>query len=217
LRSMKFPRLLAEASATRARRSRPSRRPRALPRPLSTAPAILLLPTAPRPARLGSAEIGLVGLDPTRERRPARGDHGAADLVQPAPGGLVAAEAHLALEFHRRDAALAGGHEPDRQKPARQAGLGLLEDGPRHVGVLPAAGGALQRQARPQPMAPAMPARRAAKALGPARPDQVIAALLVRPEPFEEARQVTRQIVRQHRIPPRWPPSPYPAASGTQA
>jgi hypothetical protein len=47
--------VLAETSGTTAKRSRPSRRPRALPRPLSTAPATLALPRAPRPPGPGLA------------------------------------------------------------------------------------------------------------------------------------------------------------------
>ena len=48
---------------------------------------------AARPARLGAADIGLVRLDPLAEWFTARPDHGLADLVQPAPGRLIAAEA----------------------------------------------------------------------------------------------------------------------------
>jgi hypothetical protein len=79
----------------------------------------------PRPAH-----ERLVGLDPVAQRLAAGPHHGAADLVQPAPGRLVAAEARLPPQLDRRDAALARGDEVDRQKPLGQATLGLLEDGP---------------------------------------------------------------------------------------
>jgi hypothetical protein len=75
---------------------------------------------APWPARSGAADIGLVGLHPVRERLATRPNHGLADLVQPGPGGAVAGKAHLPLELHGGDAALAGCHEVDGKKPAAQ-------------------------------------------------------------------------------------------------
>ena len=160
---------------------------------------------APRRARPRAADVGLVGLDPRGQRRPLRADHGAADLVQPAPGGLVAAEAHLALELHRRDAALARGHQVDRQEPLREAGLGLLEDGAGENRVLLAAGRALLDQALLVAPGLVMPAARAAKTRGPTRPHQIGPALRVRAEALQKARQIARQIPQQlvgHGAPP---------------
>ena len=139
---------LAEASRTAASRSRPSRRWRLLPGAgLDRAGDHGLAGgAAAGPAGLRAADQGLVGLDPVGERLAVRPDHRAPDLVQPGPGGLVAAEAHLPLELHGRDPALARGDQIDREKPARQAGLGLLEDGAGEDRVLLAAGRALLDQ-----------------------------------------------------------------------
>ena len=151
----------------------------------------------PRRARPRAADVGLVGLDPRAQRRPLRPDHRLADLVQPGPGGLVAAEAHLALELHRRDPALARGHQVDRQEPPRQAGLGLLEDRAREQRVLLAAGRALLDQALLVAPGLVMPAARAAKPRGPARPHQIRPALGVRAKALQERRQIARQVLQQ--------------------
>src|SRR5512132_1290635 len=118
---------------------------------------------AARLAWPGTADIGLVGLDPRRQRRPLGSHHRLSDLVQPAPGGLIAAEAHLPLELHRRDPALARGHEIDRQEPPRQPGLGLLEDRAREQRMLPAAVRAFVDQARLVRPGPLVAAGRTAK------------------------------------------------------
>src|SRR3954454_24636733 len=134
-------------------------------------------------------DVGLVGLDPARERRPVAADHGLAELVQPAPGGLVAAEAHLPLQLGGGDAALARGHQVDGQEPARQAGLGLLEEGPGEQGVLLAAGRALVGEARPRRVGVIMTAAVAAEAIRPARPAQVFPTSLVGPAPSVELQE----------------------------
>src|SRR5205085_10004827 len=96
-----------------------------------------------------AADVGLVGLDPAGQGLAIRADHGLAELVQPAPGGLVAAQAQLPLQLGGGDPALARGHQVDGEEPARQGGLGLLEDGAGEQGVLLAAGRALVDEARP--------------------------------------------------------------------
>jgi hypothetical protein len=65
--------------------------------------------------------------------------------------------------------------------------------------MLLAAGGALVDQPRLVRPGPIMAAAGAAKSVRPARPKQVVPALLVGPEPLEKARQIARQILRQHR------------------
>jgi hypothetical protein len=117
--------------------------------------------------------------------------------VQPGPRGLVAAEAHLALELHGRDAALARGHQVDRQEPPGEAALGLLEDGAGQDRVLLAARAAFLDQALPVAVGLVMPAALTAKARGPARPHQVRPAPRVAAEALQEGRQVARQILQQ--------------------
>ena len=59
----------------------------------------------------GTADERLVGLDGAVQQRTAGCDHGPADLVQPGPRGLVAAETELPLQFEGRDAAFAAGEQ----------------------------------------------------------------------------------------------------------
>ena len=163
---------------------------------------------AARFARSRAADVGLVGLDPRGQRRALRPHHRLADLVQPGPGGLVAAEAHLPLEFHGRDPALARGHRVQWPEPLGQAGLGLLEDRAREQRVLLATGRALLDQPRLVRPGPVVAAAGAAEAVRPARPAQVGPALLIGAEPRQKARQIPRQIRRQHRAPPTHASSP---------
>lgn len=61
---------------------------------------------------LGTAQIALVYLDRAQEPLPARPDHGASQLVQARPGGLVAAPAKYLLQPQRADAVLLAGYQP---------------------------------------------------------------------------------------------------------
>ena len=142
-----------------------------------------------------AADLGLVGLDPLTQRLAPRPDHGATDLVQPAPSGLIAAKAHLALEFHRRDATLARAHQIDGEEPPREAGLGLLEDRAGEDRVLPAAGRALLDQSLLVALCLIVAAAAAAKAGGPARLHQIGPTLGIGAETLEEGRQIPRQVL----------------------
>src|SRR5829696_9204789 len=127
----------------------------------------------------GTTDIGLIGLHPVRERLATRPEHGLADLVQPGPGGAVAGKAHLPLELHGGDAALAGGDEVDRQKPAAEPGLGLLEDGAGQKRVLLAAGHAFVDQPLLVTPGVVMAAAGATEAARPACLEKIVPALLV--------------------------------------
>src|SRR5436305_2392938 len=129
---------------------------RAEPEPAETAPAGLAAAGLERPADQGLAggapaalagpratDVGLVGLDAPGQGLTIRADRGLAELVQPGPGGPVAAQAQLPPQLGGGDPALAGRHQVDGQEPAAEAGLGLLEDGAGEQGVLLAAGHAL--------------------------------------------------------------------------
>src|SRR3954470_19271270 len=126
------------------------------PEPAEAAAAGLAAACLDRPADQGLAggapaalagpratDVGLVGLDAPGQGLAVGADHVLAELVQPGPGGLVAAQAQLPLELRGGDPALAGGHQVDRQEPLGQACLGLLEDGAGQERVLLAAGHAL--------------------------------------------------------------------------
>src|SRR3954449_6555068 len=90
------------------------------PEPAETAPAGLAAAGLDRPADQGLAggapaalagpratDVGLVGLDAPGQGLTIRADHRLAELVQPGPGGLVAAQAQLPLELGGGDPALA--------------------------------------------------------------------------------------------------------------
>ena len=118
--------------------------------------------------------------------------------MQPGPGGAVAGKAHLPLELHGGDAALAGSDEVDGEKPAAEPGLGLLEDGPGQERVLLAAGHAFIDDLGLQRVGIVMATGDAAKAFRPACRKEVIPALLIGAEPGQERRQIFRQIVGDH-------------------
>ena len=88
----------------------------------------------------------------------------------------------------------------DGEEPARQAGLGLLEDGAGQDRVLLAAGRALLDQAFLVAVSLTMPAARAAEPRGPTRPHQIRPALGVRAEALQERRQIARQVVLQQLV-----------------
>jgi hypothetical protein len=117
--------------------------------------------------------------------------------VEPRPGGAVAAEADLPLQFQRRNAALAGGDEIDGQEPAREVGLGLLEDGPGEDRMLLATGPTLLDQPLVMAVRPIMAAAPAAKAFRPTRLDETGPTLRVGPKPLQKARQVAGQVVEE--------------------
>jgi hypothetical protein len=146
--------------------------------------------------------MGLVGLDLPGQGLAIGPGHRLADLVQPGPGGAVAGKAHLPLELPGGDAAFAGCHEVDREKPAAQPDLGLLEDGALEQRVLLAAGHALIDDLGPQRVDIAMVAGCAAEAIRPACLEQISTALLIGAELGHERWQIFRQVVLDHRCPP---------------
>src|SRR5205807_9536721 len=135
------------------------------------APAALAGPRA--------ADVGLVGLDALGQGLTIRADHGLAELVQPGPGGLVAAQAQLPLQLGGGDPALAGRHQVDRQEPLGQACLGLLEDRAGQERVLLAAGHALVGDLGPERVGIVVATSYAPESVRPARLEQGLPALLV--------------------------------------
>jgi hypothetical protein len=81
-------------------------------------------------ARFRAANIGFVNLNSTGQQVPTRPNYRAAQLVQPSPRGLVAAEPQLPLQAERADSVLLAGNEPHRQEPYPQRLAGTLEDRP---------------------------------------------------------------------------------------
>jgi hypothetical protein len=119
--------------------------------------------------------------------------------VQPGPGGAVAAEAHLPLELGGGDPALARGHQVDGEKPATEAGLGLLEDGAGEQRVLLAAGDAFVDDLGPERVGIVVTTAVAAEPVRPTCLEQVVTTLPVGSEPFDEGRHVFGKIIDDHR------------------
>src|SRR5512144_1311733 len=67
-----------------------------------------------------AADVSLVDLDLAGEAIAARADHRPAQLMQPGPGRLLAAQAEHALKAQRADAVLLAGDEPHGEKPHPQ-------------------------------------------------------------------------------------------------
>lgn len=115
-------------------------------------------------------------------QRLARGvHHGASELVQQQPSGLVPPEGQLALEQQRRDPTFVGRHQIGGPKPDRQRKLGPVQDRSRGQRSLVSTLGAFATlpvaEREPSPVTTAW----ASKALGPSTGLEVLpAAFLVR-------------------------------------
>ena len=85
------------------------------------------------PTRLAgfrTADVALVDLDLAGQGLPIGPDHGGADLREPGPRRLIAAEPELALQFGGRDALLRRGDLEDGAEPKGERLLALFEDRP---------------------------------------------------------------------------------------
>lgn len=92
--------------------------------------------TAAAQPGLGPAHPRVVEFDVAVQRFARRVHHGASELVQEQPGGLVPAEGQLALQKQGRDPALVGRHQIGRPKPDRQREPGPMQDRARGQGNL---------------------------------------------------------------------------------
>ena len=101
-----------------------------MPRPrcsATTATMALLSTARPRLPSSGPPTIGFVGLDLAGKAVAAGPRHGPPQLVQPGPGGLVAAEAEGTLQPQGAHPVLLAGNEPHRQEPCPQRLAGPFE------------------------------------------------------------------------------------------
>ena len=138
-------------------------------------------------------DIGLVQLDSARQPVALETHHGAAQLLQHRPGGLVAGEPELALQLQRREARRVGGDEVGGGEPERQGQPGAVQDGAgRHRGLAPARP-ALQQIAGGQKVAAVVAARRATKAVRRAAGHEIVPTGLVGREPGLKLRQAERE------------------------
>jgi len=83
-----------------------------------------------------TAPVGLIHLDDAIQPVAARANHGATQLMQHRPGGLVTAQTEDALQTQSADAVLLAGNLPHGAEPDRQGQVTVLKNGPcrdRHL------------------------------------------------------------------------------------
>ena len=141
--------------------------------------------------------LAAIDLDGVGEQFARRQYHRAAQLVQPRPRRLVAAQPEDALQAQRRDALFLIDHVPDRGEPAhqRRPGAGEGEDRGRRDRRLRATGRAATQPVRHLP--PAAIDRSAEPAAETAAPPQSLQVALARPivgEPRQQLMPVARVV-----------------------
>ena len=136
-----------------------------------------------------TAEVALVDLDLAGQGLPIGPNHGGADLREPGPCRLIAAEPELALEFSGRDALLRRGHFEEGAEPQHQRLLALFEDRPGDDRNLPATAGTLvDHPLRRQEVGSVTGAVGAAEAFRPFQSSEILAALVFVRKPASELR-----------------------------
>src|ERR1700684_566934 len=125
---------------------------------------------------IDAPDEALVDLDLAAQRGALGGDHRPAQLLQDQPGGLIAAEAELALQLLGGDPGRVGRDQIGRPEPEAKRSAGPVHDGPRGDRGLVMAAGALPEVAALQHPGTLGVAGRAAGALGPARGGEVLEA-----------------------------------------
>ena len=92
-------------------------------------------------ALFDSAHIRFVHLHPADQPIATGAHHGAAELVQPGPGGYIATQTQDPLQLQRAGPAFLRCHPPSRPEPQRQGLAGVLENrARRHRGLVTAVG-----------------------------------------------------------------------------
>src|SRR4029077_20111340 len=87
-----------------------------------------------------TGNFGLVDLNQTGQRGPARREHALAQLATEQPSTAVRSQAELALQLQGRDAVGVGGHQVGGPEPRGQRQLGVVPDGGGgHLGLPTAA------------------------------------------------------------------------------
>src|SRR5208337_2045698 len=141
-----------------------------------------------------AANIGFVDLDRSAERVAARPHHGPAQLVQPSPGRLIAAEPKRPLQSERADAVLLARHEPHGHEPGPQRLARALENRPRGERRTRVTAAAAKQFVRHRPRRAAHAAMRANEALRPAHASNVLPTRLIVSEPLVDLLERARVI-----------------------
>ena len=131
-----------------------------------------------------AAHIGFVDFDRAAEAIPPRPHHRPAQLVQPRPGGLVAAEPEHPLQTESADAVLLAGNEPHGHEPGPERLARALEDRAGGERGAPATTAAAQQLIRHHPRLAAHAAVWADEPVRPAQAPDVVPARRLVPEPL---------------------------------
>ena len=161
-----------------------------------------------------AAHIGFVGLDLADKAVAAGPHHGPPQLVQPGPGGLVAAEAEGALQPQGAHPVLLAGHEPHRQEPCPQRLAGPFENRAGGHRGLPATCPAPQPATGHFPRLADNSTVWAAKAPRPAEPADIGAAGNLTPKPLVQLPEGAWVVSARHRMLSDLHPSTVSAESG---
>ena len=145
-------------------------------------------------ALLDPAQVGLIHLHTAAEAVPSWSHHSAAQLVQPTPGRLVAAQSQHTLQPQGAGPVLLAGHPPHGPKPQGQRFARVLEDRARRHRSLPAAACALPQHFANWPRLVVFTPW-AAEPLRPAHLKQVVSTGLLGSEPRFELGQIARIIL----------------------
>src|SRR3954447_7659359 len=147
---------------------------------------------------LQAAEVRLIYFDPSGHAIPVRAHHGASQFMQPRPSRLVTLEPQHPLKAHGARTVLLAGDPPSRPKPKGQGLAGILKDRPSSHRTLVVAIRTLQKNAGFWPaLSPAT--ARAAKAVRPTEPKQILPAGRLRRKASLKFHQIPRKIL--HRRP----------------
>ena len=150
----------------------------------------------PAPARVHARHIGLVHFDPAGEAIAARTHHRPTKLVEPRPGGLVAAQTQRPLQPQGAHPRLLVRHPPHRSEPRHQRRPRVLEDRAGGHRRLVGAGRALPPPSSHGPRL-RRPTARAPKPLRPPELLQIRATGLFGRESPLELREIPRIILHE--------------------
>jgi len=135
-------------------------------------------------ALFGAADIGFVDLDCARKAIPAGPDHRPAQLVEPSPSCLVAAQSEHPLQTQGADTVLLAGDEPQSQEPHPQRLACVLEHGAGRQRRAPMTTPAPQQPTRHRPRFTDHSAVRAGKPVRPAQLSDIVPAPRLGMEPI---------------------------------
>ena len=146
-------------------------------------------------AGLDTAHEDFVHLDRLRQRFPTWPHHGPPQLVQTAPGRLVAAEPQRSLQADGTDPTLLVRDPPDRAKPHPQGQVAVLEDRSSRERDVNPTGPTDHHSAPAHRPALTSSTRAALKPVGPAQLSQIGPARLLRTEAIFKLQQRSRVVV----------------------